>query len=32
MATELEIQCALMAGRVYLSTRNKVNWFPVPDG
>jgi hypothetical protein len=32
MATEFEVQCALMAGRVYLSTRNSVNWFPVPDG
>lgn len=32
MATEFEIQCALMAGRVYLTTRDKVNWFPVPDG
>jgi Ca2+-binding RTX toxin-like protein len=30
MATTIEY--ALMAGRAYLSTRGKINWFPVPDG
>jgi hypothetical protein len=32
MATQFEIDCALMAGRAYQTTRDKINWFPVPDG
>jgi len=30
MATQFEIDCALMAGRAYQTTRGKINWFPVP--
>ncbi len=31
MTTNFEIECALMAGASYKSTRpNKQNWFPVP--
>ena len=26
------IEYALMAGRAYISTRDKINWFPVPEG
>jgi len=29
---DFERDCAIMAGRAYQSTRNKVNWFPVPNG
>ena len=32
MATQFEIDCALMAGRVYQSTRTKANLLPVPSG
>lgn len=32
MATQFEIDCALMAGRVYESTRTQENWLPTPDG
>ena len=35
MATQFEIECALMAGRAYQSNRNPdigINWFPVPAG
>ena len=32
MATQFEIDCALMAGRVYQSSRNSKNWFPSPQG
>lgn len=32
MATQFEIDCALMAGRVYQSSRAELNWFPVPNG
>ncbi|HYW57028.1 MAG TPA: putative Ig domain-containing protein, partial [Polaromonas sp.] len=32
MATQFEIDCALMAGQVYLSTRTSINKLPVPDG
>jgi hypothetical protein len=32
MATQFEIDCALMTGRVYESTRTKDNLLPVPDG
>lgn len=32
MATQYEIDLALMAGRAYQSTRKDINWFPVPDG
>lgn len=35
MATQFEIDCALMAGRAYQTTRNPgsgINWFPVPSG
>jgi hypothetical protein len=30
MVTDLE--CAIMAGCAYQSTRDEINWFPVPDG
>ena len=35
MATQFEIDCALMAGRAYQTNRNPatgINWFPVPAG
>ena len=34
MATQFEIDCALMAGRAYQTSRdpNGINWFPVPSG
>ena len=32
MATQHEIDLALMAGRAYQSTRDEINWFPIPDG
>ena len=32
MATQFEIECALMSGRVYQSSRSQTNWFPIPDG
>ena len=32
MATQFEIDCALMAGSAYRSTRDPINQFPVPDG
>ena len=32
MATQFEIDCALMAGRVYQTTRTDINTFPVPAG
>lgn len=32
MATQFEIDCALMAGAAYVSTRSNKNIFPIPDG
>ena len=32
MTTQFEIDCALMAGLSYQSTRDKINWFPAPSG
>ena len=32
MATQFEIDCALMAGASYLSNRDPINRFPVPQG
>jgi hypothetical protein len=32
MATQFEIDCALMAGRAYQLTRAELNWFSVPEG
>lgn len=32
MATDFEIECALMAGYAYQTNRNTINWFPVPEG
>ena len=32
MATQFEIECALMAGRAYQTNRNPINQFPVPAG
>ena len=32
MATQFEIDCALMAGRAYLTTSDPQNWIPVPTG
>lgn len=32
MATQFEIDCALMAGGAYLSNRSDINKFPVPQG
>ena len=32
MATLFELDCALMAGASYISTRKPLNQFPVPDG
>ena len=34
MITQFEIDCALMAGRAYQTTRDPggINWFPVPSG
>lgn len=31
MATQFQVDCALMAGRVYEHTRTKVNYLPIPD-
>ena len=31
MATQFEIDCALMAGHAYLDTRAPLNWLPVPQ-
>jgi len=32
MATQFEIDCASMAGAVYISNRPKINQLPVPEG
>ena len=32
MATQFEIDCALMAGNAYRSTRDPMNRFPIPGG
>lgn len=32
MATQFEIDCALMAGASYASTRSDINKFPIPAG
>ena len=32
MATQFELDCALMAGLAYQTNRDKINWFPAPDG
>ena len=32
MATQFEIDCAIMAGASYISTRAEINRFPVPSG
>ncbi|MDD5391306.1 MAG: hypothetical protein PHD37_18365 [Gallionellaceae bacterium] len=32
MTTQFEIDCAMMAGLAYQSTRDKINWFPAPSG
>ena len=32
MATQFEIDYALMAGLAYQSNRDKINWFPAPSG
>ncbi|KAF0162803.1 MAG: Hemolysin-type calcium-binding region [Rhodocyclaceae bacterium] len=32
MATQYEIDCALMAGRAYQTTRDSINWVPIPVG
>jgi hypothetical protein len=32
MATQFEIDCALMAGAAYASNRSTVNYFPAPTG
>ena len=32
MATQFEIECALMAGRSYQVNRAEINQFPVPSG
>ena len=32
MATQFEIDCALLAGASYVSTRSEINKFPVPQG
>jgi len=32
MTTQFEIDCAVMAGLAYQSTRDKINWFPAPSG
>jgi hypothetical protein len=32
MATQFQIDCALMAGRAYQQARAGINWFPVPTG
>lgn len=32
MATQFEIDCALMSGRAYISNRDKNNRFPIPTG
>jgi len=32
MATQFEIDCALMSGLAYQSSRDKINRFPAPSG
>ena len=32
MATQFELDCALMAGLAYQTNRDKINWFPAPEG
>lgn len=32
MTTQFEIDCALMAGASYITTRDPMNQFPIPDG
>lgn len=32
MATEFEIQCAVMAGAAYFDNRDEINRFPIPEG
>ena len=32
MTTQFEIDCALMAGLAYQTTRDRTNWFPTPEG
>lgn len=32
MATQFEIDCAVMAGRAYQLSRADINWFPIPNG
>lgn len=32
MATQIEIDCAIMAGISYISSRPEINRFPVPTG
>jgi hypothetical protein len=32
MARQFEIDCALMSGLAYQSSRDKNNWFPAPSG
>ncbi|MDD2744879.1 MAG: hypothetical protein PHV02_21680, partial [Rhodocyclaceae bacterium] len=32
MSAQFEIDCALMAGRAYQISRDKINWFSVPQG
>lgn len=32
MATQFEIDCALMAGAAYASNRSTINYFPAPTG
>jgi hypothetical protein len=32
MATQFDIDCALMAGASYYDTRKDINRFPIPDG
>ena len=32
MTTQFEIDCAIMAGRAYETTRAGINEFPVPSG
>lgn len=32
MATQFELDCALMAGASYVSTRSDKNKFPIPNG
>ena len=32
IATQFQVDCALMAGAVYVSNRNPINQLPVPQG